>query len=114
MKKILGRNRKNSRRKNKYRKLHKNNKKNNIQEQNYVITSRKIENCLKKLKNMKAVDPDGIPNEFYKEGGEKIRKGVEHLFKQIVEEEEVVVEEWNKVLVTLIHKGGNKNENKIK
>ena len=62
---------------------------------------------------MKAVGPYGIPNEFYKEGGEKIRKGLEHLFKQIVEEEEVV-EEWNKVLVNLIHKGGNKNRKQIK
>ena len=61
---------------------------------------------------MKAVGPYGIPNEFYKEG-EKIRKGLEHLFKQIVEEEEVV-EEWNKVLVNLIHKGGNKSKKQIK
>ena len=60
---------------------------------------------------MKAVGPDGIPNEFYK--GEKIRKGLEHLFKQIVEEEQVV-EEWNKVLVNLIHKGGNKSRKQIK
>ena len=30
---------------------------------------------------MKTVGSDGIPNEFYKEGGEKIEKGLHVLFE---------------------------------
>ena len=49
-------------------------------EQNYEITQVDISIHLK-LKNMKAVGPDGIPNEFHK--GEKILKGIYELFKEI-------------------------------
>ena len=42
------------------------------EEQKYEIKKKEIEEYVKKLKNEKAVGPDGIPNEFYKEGGEKI------------------------------------------
>ena len=42
---------------------------------------------IKKLKqNMKAVEPDGIPNGFYKEGGEKIEEGLHDLFESIDDE----------------------------
>ena len=44
---------------------------------------------------MKAVGPDGIPNEFYKNGGEKIEKRIYILFESIDKEEEVPIE-WNK------------------
>ena len=33
---------------------------------------------------MKAVGPDGIPNEFYKEGGDKIEKAIANVFGKIV------------------------------
>ena len=46
-------------------------RRNIAKEQNYKITKEDIKKQIKKLKNMKAVGPDGIPNEFYKEGGEK-------------------------------------------
>ena len=36
------------------------------EKQNYEISRRDIEAYIKKLKNLKAVGPDGIPNEFYK------------------------------------------------
>ena len=65
-------------------------------EQNYEITKGEIHSYLKKLKNMKAVGPDGLPNEFYKEGGEKIQNGLYSLFKAVEEEKEVPIE-WNEV-----------------
>ena len=61
---------------------------------------------------MKAAGPDGIPNEFYKEGGIKIKEGLTNLFVKIIEDTETP-EEWSKVAVTLIHKGGNKSKKKI-
>ena len=57
--------------------------------------------------------PDGIPNEFYKEGGEVILGGLERLFGEIVRTERVL-EEWNKTKVTLLHKGGHKSKKEIK
>ena len=62
---------------------------------------------------MKAVGPDGIPNEFYKEGGEKIIKGLYELFRKIDEEEEVPAE-WNKSKVKLTFKHGKKDRKEIK
>ena len=62
---------------------------------------------------MKAVGPDGIPNEFYKEGGEKIEEGLLDLFESIDEEDEVPIE-WNKVQVKLAFKHGKKEKKDIK
>ena len=44
---------------------------------------------------MKAVGPDRITNEFYKEGGEKIEKGLHDLLESIGDEEEVPID-WSK------------------
>ena len=49
-------------------------RRNIAKEQNYKITKEDVKKQIKKLKNMKAVGLDGIPNEFYKEGGEKIEE----------------------------------------
>ena len=62
---------------------------------------------------MKAVGPDEIPNEFFKEGGEKIEEGLLDLFESIDEEEEVPIE-WNKVQVKLAFKHGKKEKRDIK
>ena len=62
---------------------------------------------------MKAVGPDGISNEFYKEGGEKIEEGLLDLSESIDEEEEVPIE-WNKVQVKLAFKHGKKEKQDIK
>lgn len=62
---------------------------------------------------MKAMGPDGIPSEFYKEGGEKIQVALVELFEKIDEEEQVPLE-WNKVKVKLIIKGGRRNKMDIK
>ena len=75
-----------------------------IRNQNYEISGVETERQVKKLKNMKAIGPNGIPNEFYKEGGEKVQKGLYRLVKEIVKEEEVPMT-WNEVRVTLLHKG---------
>ena len=83
-----------------------------LEEQNYEISKEDVKNYLKTLKNMKAVGMDGIPNEFYKEGGEKISNIIHHLCGQIIEDEEVIVK-WNTVKVTLLHKGGKKSKKEI-
>ena len=62
---------------------------------------------------MKAVGPDGIPNEMYKEGGEKIEERLLDLFGSIDEEEEVPIE-WNEVQVKLAFKHGKKEKRDIK
>ena len=84
-------------------------RRNITKEQNYKITKEDVKKQIKKLKNMKAVGPDGIPNEFYKEGGEKIEEGLLDLFESIDEEEEVPIE-WNKVQVKLAFKHGKKRK----
>jgi len=43
------------------------------EEQHYKVSLIEIENYVKNLKSGKAMGEDGIPNEFYKEGGEKIQ-----------------------------------------
>ena len=87
-------------------------RRNITKEQNYKITKEDVKKQIKKLKNMKAVGPDGIPNEFYKEGGEKIEEGLLDLFESI-DEEEVPIE-WNKVQVKLAFKHGKKDKKDIK
>ena len=82
-------------------------------EQNYEIEIEEIEMYLKKLKNMKAVGPDGIPNEFYKEGGNIILKGLDLIFKQIESEEEIPIT-WNVVNTKVTYKGGKKDKKEIK
>ena len=88
-------------------------RRNIAKEQNYKITKEDIKKQIKKLKNMKAVGPDGIPNEFYKEGEEKIEEGLLDLFGSIDEEEEVPIE-WNEVQVNLSFKHGTKEKRDIK
>ena len=88
-------------------------RRNIAKEQNYKITKEDIKKQIKKFKNMKAVGPDGIPNEFYKEGGEKIEEGLLDLFGSIDEEEEVPIE-WNEVQVKLAFKHGKKEKRDIK
>ena len=61
---------------------------------------------------MKAVGPDGIPNKFYKEGGENIEEGLLDLFESIGEEEVPI--EWNKVQVKLAFKHEKKDKKDIK
>ena len=89
-------------------------RRNITEEQNYEIKKEDVKKQIKKLKNMKAVGPDGIPNEFYKEGGEKIEEGLLDLFESIDEEEEVPIE-WNKVQIKLqLLKMGKKKKRDIK
>ena len=80
--------------------------------QNYRITKEDEKKQIRKLKNMKAVGPDGIPNEFYEEGGEKIEKGLHELFESIDDEDEVPIE-WNKVQVKLALKHGKKEKKEV-
>ena len=87
-------------------------RRNIAKEQNYKNTKRGCKKADKEIKkNMKAVGPDGIPKEFYKEGGEKIEEGLLDLFGSIDEEEEVPIE-WNKVRVKLAFKHGKKEKKK--
>ena len=62
---------------------------------------------------MKAMGPDGIPNEFYKEGGKKLETALVNLFEKI-EEDEQVPSEWNKVKVKLTMKGGKRDRKEVR
>ena len=83
------------------------------EEMDEEMSLEEIERYVKKLKNGKAAGMDGIPNEFYKEGGQSMIEGMHELFKCIWREEEVP-RSWNDSRVTLIHKGGNKSKKEIK
>ena len=63
------------------------------------ITMDEIERYVKKLKNDKVPGMDGIPNEFYREGGQGAVKGMHELFK-LISREERVPETWNESRVT--------------
>ena len=82
-------------------------------EQNYKIDKIDIHMHLQKLMNMKTAGPDEIPNEFYKEGGEKIETALETLFEKIDEDEQVPLE-WNTVKGKLVFKGGKRDKKEIK
>ena len=82
-------------------------------EQDYEITIIDIKNYLRKLKKLKAVGPDGIPNEFYTEGGEVVEQALERIFKEILRTE-TVIQGWKQTRVNLIHKGGGKNKCEVK
>ena len=83
------------------------------EEMDEEIMMDEIERYVKKFKNDKVPGMDGIPNEFYREGGQGAVKGIHELFKHIWREEGVF-ETWNESRVTLIHKGGNKSKREIK
>ena len=62
---------------------------------------------------MKAVGPDGIPNEFYiRKEERKLRKDYLTYLKACIDEEEEVPIEWNKVQVKLAFKHGKKETKK--
>ena len=77
------------------------------------LSKEEIRRYLKKLKNRKAAGRDGIPNEFYKEGGEGIVEELYKLFRQIWQEKRVP-RKWNEGRVMLLHKGGHKSRKLLK
>ena len=77
------------------------------------ISIEEIEKYVKKLKNGKAPGMDGIPNEFYKEGGQGMLEEMHEMFACIWREERVPAA-WNESRVTLIHKGGHKSKKEVK
>jgi hypothetical protein len=83
------------------------------EEQDVNFTEEEIKVMMGKLKSGKAAGPDGIPYEFYREGGRVVWKAAELLFQNFFEEEQVP-SSWLESRVTLLHKGGNKNKKDIK
>ena len=77
------------------------------------ITCEEITECLKKVKNDKAAGIDGIPYEFYKNGGEWMIERLYELFKEIWKEEKVPAK-WNESRVILIHEGGHKSKKELR
>ena len=77
------------------------------------ISMDEIERYVRKLKRGKAPGRDGIPNEFYREGGQGVIEGLHDLFGKIWREERVPAV-WNESRVTLIHKGGRKSRKEIR
>ena len=68
-----------------------------------------IKKALKKLKNNKGVGMDGVPYEFFKNGGDWMVKALYDVYKRVWEDE-CVPTKWNESKVILLHKGGNKNK----
>ena len=54
---------------------------------------------------MKDIGYNRIPNEFYRKGGNEIQEGLGKLSNKIAEDKQVI-ENWNIVKLTLIHKKG--------
>ena len=72
------------------------------------LTLTEIDRTLGNLKNNNGVGLDGIPCEFFKFGGERVRKVLYDLYLEVCEEE-LVPAKWNESKVILLHKGGNKS-----
>ena len=68
-----------------------------------------IRKTVNKLKNNKGVGFDGIPYEFFKNGGEGMVRALYELYGKIWEEESVP-RKWNESRVILLHKGGHKSK----
>ena len=71
---------------------------------NEKFTKKEIRQHIKRLKNGKAVGPDGIPNEFLKAGGEKLETALEQLLNEI-HEKEIIPSSWNDGLMNILYKG---------
>ena len=73
------------------------------------ITVEEVEKAVKDLGRGKAMGKDDIPGEFLKEGGEVLYEWISEFLNQVVEQEKIP-EGWKKGIVTMIHKGGRKEE----
>jgi hypothetical protein len=79
------------------------------EEQDINLTADEIRELMYKLKSGKEAAPDGIPYEFYREGGRVVWKAADSFFKNFFEEAQVP-SSWLESRITLLHKGGNKNK----
>ena len=84
-----------------------------IREMERNFTRDEIKRGINKFKKGKAAGPDGIPNEFYKEGGEAMVNKLEEIFNEVLRVERVP-ERWNETRVTLIFKGGSQKQERPK
>ena len=71
------------------------------------ITKYEITRAIKSLKNRKSSGFDNITAEAIKAGGESMTNMLHKIFNKILLEEETPID-WSKMIVTLIHKNGNK------
>ena len=77
------------------------------------ISTDEVKKCVKRQKNGKAVGPDEIPYEMYKNGGEAVIERMTEVFNRVWREEKVP-KKWNESRVTLLHKGGHKSKKELK
>ena len=71
------------------------------------ITQTEVANAVKQLKNRKSPGIDGITAELIKSGGTMMVKILVKLFNQVIESE-VPPRDWSRMMVTPIHKKGDK------
>ena len=71
------------------------------------ITQTEVANAVKQLKNLKSPGIDGITAELIKSGGTMMVKILVKLFNQVIESE-VPPRDWSRMMVTPIHKKGDK------
>ena len=72
------------------------------------ITKEDIRKAIKSLKRRKAPGSDAITAEVLKAGGETMVSMLDKIFLKVIEEEDIPME-WAKMLVTPIHKKGDKH-----
>jgi hypothetical protein len=77
-----------------------------------AITEEELNLAVKRMKNRKAVDEDGVMAEFIKFGGENMRKIITHLFNEILKTKWIPTQ-WKKSRICLIFKGSGKNRKEI-
>ena len=71
------------------------------------ISIEEVKDVIKGMKNNKAAGDDDIKYEFLKKGGEKLTKGLVIIFNMMLKEK-TTPESWNTEGVTLIFKGGDR------
>jgi len=77
------------------------------------FTREEIQKYVSKLKSGKAMGPDGLPNEFFREGGPNLVNLMYVLFRKIFEVDRAPGN-WNESRVCLLHKGGYKDKKELK
>ena len=73
------------------------------------ITKEEVQRSISAMKNRKAPGADAISAEVLKAGGDEMTKFLLMLFNKVWREENPLLE-WSKMIVTPVHKKGNKTD----
>ena len=68
------------------------------------ITTKELQEAIKKLEKSKSPDSDGIRAEDLQACDDETREMVRQIFNEIIKQNEVTLEAWKKVKIKLLHK----------